>query len=69
MPYTLQVQMQHEVYPSNTAQASRQILLISDLELRDRLSSSSINKFLYRYSSETIPKQTHANMVGTVTLC
>jgi len=56
--------MQHEVYPSNTSQASRQILLIQDAEIRDRLSSSDINKFLYQYSSETRPKQTYSNMVS-----
>ncbi|XP_021359493.1 autophagy-related protein 2 homolog A-like isoform X1 [Mizuhopecten yessoensis] len=57
------VQMQHEKYPSNTEQASRQILLINDLELRDRLESSNINKFLYRYSSESMPRQSNANML------
>ncbi|XP_066992632.2 autophagy-related protein 2 homolog A [Anabrus simplex] len=57
------VRFQHEVYPENTAQASRQVLLISELEVRDRLASSQINKFLYQYSSEARPKQSHANMV------
>lgn len=42
---------------------SRQVLLIKDLELRDRLASSQINKFLYQYYSEAKPKQAHANMV------
>nr|QSV39518.1 autophagy associated protein [Locusta migratoria] len=57
------VRFQHEVYPDTTTEASRQVLLINELELRDRLASSQINKFLYQYSSETRPKQSHANMV------
>lgn len=56
------VRFQHEVYPENTAEAARQILLVSEIEIRDRLASSHINKFLYQYSSETRPRQSHANM-------
>jgi len=60
----IQVRLQHEVYPENTVQASRQILLVHELEIRDRLASSKINKFLYQYTSESLPKQSHANMVS-----
>lgn len=56
------VRFQHEIYPENTAEAARQILLVSEIEIRDRLASSHINKFLYQYSSEAKPKQSHANM-------
>ncbi|XP_076284575.1 autophagy-related 2 isoform X1 [Lasioglossum baleicum] len=56
------VRFQHEVYPDNTVEAARQILLINEIEIRDRLASSQINKFLYQYSSESKPKQSHANM-------
>ncbi|XP_008558251.1 autophagy-related protein 2 homolog B [Microplitis demolitor] len=56
------VRFQHETYPENTTEASRQVLLISEIEIRDRLASSHINKFLYQYSSEARPRQTHANM-------
>lgn len=38
----------HEVYPSNTEQASRQVLLITELEIIDRLAISDIKKFLYQ---------------------
>ncbi|XP_022329168.2 autophagy-related protein 2 homolog B-like [Crassostrea virginica] len=57
------VRFQHEKYPSHTEQASRQVLIISDAEIRDRLMDSKINKFLYQYSSENMPKQTNSNMV------
>lgn len=60
------VKFRHEVYPENTKEASRQILLVSEFEVRDRLASSRINKFLYLYSSESRPKQSHANMVRIV---
>ncbi|XP_013385934.1 autophagy-related protein 2 homolog B-like [Lingula anatina] len=57
------IRLQHEVYPENTREASRQILIINQVEIRDRLASSQINKFLYQYTSEATPRQTHANMV------
>ena len=56
------VRFQHEVYPEDTTQASRQILLINEIEIIDRLHNSNINKFLYQYSSEEKPRQSHANM-------
>ncbi|XP_071501504.1 autophagy-related protein 2 homolog B-like [Diadema antillarum] len=57
------VRFRHETYPTDTKQSSRQILLVNDIEVRDRLAQSQINKFLYLYSSEARPKRTHANMV------
>ncbi|KAL0269663.1 UNVERIFIED_CONTAM: hypothetical protein PYX00_007315 [Menopon gallinae] len=57
------IRFQHEVYPENTNEASRQVLLIQDMELRDRLATSPINKFLYQYTSEAKPKQSQAQMV------
>ncbi|XP_071962999.1 autophagy-related protein 2 homolog A-like isoform X2 [Antedon mediterranea] len=59
------VRFQHDEYvrSTETKQCSRQILLINDIEIRDRLVHSQINKFLYQYSSASRPKQTHANMV------
>lgn len=59
----LKVRFQHEVYPDNTTQASRQVLLIHEVDIRDRLAVSKINKFLYQYTSESRPRQSHANMV------
>ncbi|KAK6182870.1 hypothetical protein SNE40_010457 [Patella caerulea] len=57
------VRFQYDIYPQHTEQASRQVLVIHELEIRDRLASSQINKFLYQYTSENIPRQTNANMV------
>ena len=56
------VRFQHELYPENTHEASCQVLHVHEIEVRDRLASSSINKFLYQYSSESKPRQSHANM-------
>ncbi|XP_067647283.1 autophagy-related protein 2 homolog B [Eurosta solidaginis] len=47
--------LSHEIYPSYTTQASRQVLVINDIEIRDRLQSSEINKFLYHPRAQ----QTH----------
>lgn len=57
------VRFQHEVYPNDTTQASRQVLLVSEVEVRDRLASSHFNKFLYQHTSQARPKQSHANMI------
>ncbi|KAK4884514.1 hypothetical protein RN001_000785 [Aquatica leii] len=57
------VRFQHEVYPENTVQASRQVVIVSELEVRDRLATSQINKFLYQYTSQARPKQSHAHMI------
>lgn len=61
---SVQVRFQHETYPGDTGQASRLALLIRDMEIRDRLANSNINKFLYQYTTESMPRQSHANMVG-----
>lgn len=57
------VRFTHETYPDQTNYASRQVLLIGDLEVRDRLEVSQINKLLYQQSSEQRPRQSHANMI------
>ena len=57
------MRFQHEVYPETTTQASRQVLTVGEIEIRDRLAHSHINKFLYQYCSEARPRQAHANMV------
>lgn len=58
------VRFQHELYPETTKHASRQVLIISEVEIRDRLESSEINKFLYQYTGQSKPKQSNANMVS-----
>uniref|UniRef100_A0A8C7DGA2 Autophagy related 2B n=1 Tax=Oncorhynchus kisutch TaxID=8019 RepID=A0A8C7DGA2_ONCKI len=66
-----QVRFQHEVYPqvpvaSGSAAdqpVSRQVLIVQDLEIRDRLATSQMNKFLYLYSSKEMPRTAHSNML------
>ena len=41
----------------------RQVFIVQELEVRDRLASSQINKFLYLYTSESMPRRAHSNMV------
>ncbi|XP_047677677.1 autophagy-related protein 2 homolog B isoform X1 [Tachysurus fulvidraco] len=65
------VRFQHEVYPlmgpetSSLSEqpVSRQIFSVQDLEIRDRLASSMMNKFLYLYSSKEMPRKAHSNML------
>ena len=63
-----QIRFQHDTFPEDTEQASRMVLVAQDVEMRDRLANSQINKFLYQYTSESMPKQTHANMVSARTI-
>uniref|UniRef100_A0A3Q2QTT5 Autophagy related 2B n=1 Tax=Fundulus heteroclitus TaxID=8078 RepID=A0A3Q2QTT5_FUNHE len=65
------VRFQHEVYPQSTVAshpamdqpASRQVFVVQDLEIRDRLATSQMNKFLYLYSSKEMPRKAHSNML------
>lgn len=57
------VRFSHETYPSTTEQASRQVLLITELEIRDRLAISNINKFLYHPTVGFRTRQGNNHMV------
>uniref|UniRef100_I3MEC9 Autophagy related 2A n=1 Tax=Ictidomys tridecemlineatus TaxID=43179 RepID=I3MEC9_ICTTR len=69
------VSFQHEVYPEEPAVGpvpsqeleerplSRQVLIVQELEIRDRLATSQINKFLHLHTSERLPRRTHSNML------
>ncbi|XP_053361603.1 autophagy-related protein 2 homolog A isoform X1 [Clarias gariepinus] len=74
------VSFQHESYPVVVPPAvsgqdgegtgpgeqplSRQVFIVQELEVRDRLASSQINKFLYLYTSESMPRRAHSNMLS-----
>lgn len=66
------MKFQHEVYPPVGADSesslleqpvSRQVFIVQDLEIRDRLATSQMNKFLYLYCSKEMPRKAHSNMV------
>lgn len=57
------VRFSHEMYPTTTEQASRQVLLVTELEIRDRLAISNINKFLYHPTVGFLRKQGSQHMV------
>ncbi|KAI1898687.1 hypothetical protein AGOR_G00074940 [Albula goreensis] len=72
------VSFQHESYPVSLPPAApgqdteagvgeqpicRQVFIVQELEVRDRLASSQINKFLYLYTSESMPRRAHSNML------
>lgn len=52
----------HETYPSHSREASRQVLVLSDFEIWDRLSSSSYNKMFYTGRNERSKKSDQATM-------
>lgn len=45
------------------------MLLVQEVEIRDRMATSEINKFLYQYSSSARPKQSNAYMVKVFVVC
>ncbi|XP_026541578.1 autophagy-related protein 2 homolog A isoform X1 [Notechis scutatus] len=67
------VSFQHESYSGGASEklsveseeqpVARQVFVVQELEIRDRLASSQINKFLYLYSSELLPRRAHSNML------
>ncbi|XP_053785030.1 autophagy-related protein 2 homolog B isoform X2 [Desmodus rotundus] len=66
------VKFQHEVYPPCRPECdssllehpvSRQVFIVQDLEIRDRLATSQMNKFLYLYCSKEMPRKAHSNML------
>lgn len=57
------VRFSHETYPTTTEQASRQVLLITELEIRDKLAISNINKFLYHPTVGFRTRQGNNHMV------
>ncbi|KAH0620382.1 hypothetical protein JD844_020772 [Phrynosoma platyrhinos] len=66
------VKFQHEVYPSGETEGemsileqpvSRQVFVVQDLEIRDRLATSQMNKFLYLYCSKEMPRKARSNML------
>lgn len=52
----------HETYPTNTREASRQVLVLSDFEIWDRLECSSFNKMFYTGHKEKSKKSDQATM-------
>lgn len=57
------VRFSHETFPTTTEQASRQVLLVTELEIRDRLAISNINKFLYHPTVGFRTRQGNNHMV------
>lgn len=64
MEFTLsKVQFRHELYAPDQKKTSRQCLFIKDIMINDKISCSTINKFLYQLFNESLPKQSNANML------
>ncbi|KAJ7388218.1 Autophagy protein, partial [Desmophyllum pertusum] len=61
--YFLQIRLQYEEYPGTHGAGLATGGARTRCRDKDRLAHSQINKFLYQYTSEACPKQSHANMV------
>ncbi|KAH8378608.1 hypothetical protein KR009_000261 [Drosophila setifemur] len=57
------IRFSYESYPATSMYSSRQVLLVSEIEIRDRLRSSDINKFLYHPSGNNLSHKPDENMV------
>lgn len=57
------IRFRHELYAPGETKASRQCLYIKDVEIIDKLPTSEANKFLYQYSSDSLPRQANANVL------
>ncbi|XP_067941344.1 autophagy-related protein 2 homolog A-like isoform X2 [Watersipora subatra] len=57
------VQGHYEVYPETACQASRECLLVENVEIIDIVKASAINLLLYRYSSQKRPIQNYTGMI------
>ncbi|XP_023297749.2 autophagy-related protein 2 homolog A [Lucilia cuprina] len=57
------VRFSYEVYPRHTMYASRQVLMVNEIEIRDRLQSSEINKFLYNANTKSFSNRRNQHMV------
>lgn len=55
---------QFETYDEREQASTRFVFAIHEFEIRDRLlTKSEFNKFLYLYTTEAVPRRTHADMV------
>lgn len=59
----IKVRFSYEIYPRQTSYASRQVLLVNEIEIRDRLQSSEINKFLYNANTKSFSNRRSQHMV------
>ncbi|XP_053305388.1 autophagy-related protein 2 homolog A [Spea bombifrons] len=62
-PFGAKTEMVHVGEPDEVPLA-RQVFIVQELEIRDRLATSHINKFLYLYTSEKMPRRAHSNMLS-----
>ncbi|KAH9496150.1 Autophagy- protein 2 A [Bulinus truncatus] len=57
------IRFRYEVYPNHTKQASRFKLLVNNIEVRDRIKSSEVNKLLVKLVDKEHPEQSSAYML------
>ncbi|KAI1292168.1 Autophagy-related protein 2 -like protein A [Halotydeus destructor] len=61
--YLSKIKSLYETFEPSFHASWRFVLMINEIEIRDRVSSSKINKMLYEYCSESLPRRNNANML------
>ncbi|PAA46669.1 hypothetical protein BOX15_Mlig014977g1 [Macrostomum lignano] len=56
--------VRHSRFPDDSQTLQRQVVIIEDLEILDKVATSPINSFLYRHTSELMPRQTYTPMLS-----
>uniref|UniRef100_A0A915IIL2 Autophagy-related protein 2 n=1 Tax=Romanomermis culicivorax TaxID=13658 RepID=A0A915IIL2_ROMCU len=59
----IRVNCLHELYPPDWPQVSRQAMAVQDIQIKDHLAVSNINKLLYCYSSAERPRPSYTPML------
>ncbi|KAL5272819.1 hypothetical protein ACHWQZ_G000851 [Mnemiopsis leidyi] len=58
------MKLRFEQYPETALQIFRVCLILTDIEIRDKMGSSNFNKFLYQYSTDDNPRPSRTPMLS-----
>ncbi|XP_063692394.1 autophagy-related protein 2 homolog A-like isoform X2 [Bolinopsis microptera] len=58
------IKLRFEQYPETALQIFRLCLILTDVEIRDKMGSSNFNKFLYQYSTDENPRPSRTPMLS-----
>lgn len=61
--YLSKIKSLYETFEPTFSLSWRFVLMINEIEIRDRVQTSKINKMLYEYCSESMPRRNNANML------
>ena len=62
--YLSKIKSLFETFEPNFNVSWRFVFMVQDIEIKDKVSHSRINKMLYEYCSESMPRRNHVNMIS-----